>query len=86
MVMAAVAVSVTAAVAAEDDKDEDEDNNKEGRRQQGWTDNDKDFCNDEVMMVRRRRTPIGMYEAGDKENYCCHDDDADADDAEEEEK
>ena len=46
-------------------------------------------------MVRRRRTPIGMYEAGDKENYCCHDDvddvddaadDADADDAEEEEK
>ena len=26
------------------------------------------------MIVRRekRRTPTGTYEAGDKENYCCH--------------
>ena len=40
-----------------------------GRRQQGWTDVDKDYCDGEVMMVRRRGTPTGTYEGEDKENY-----------------
>ena len=77
MVMATVSELVAVAVAAELEVAEvaevvEADDNKEGQRQQGWTDDSKDYCDYEVMMVRRRRTPKGTYEAWDKENYCCH--------------